>query len=321
MYSAHESRLKSCTPPSCTQKSCSLASSTVTTSSSPNMNSQVSADVFHPPATGRTAGTDSDENASGTVMPATLGSSNLSVIAGQVPVSANPHPRGAKPMSCCRNVVRSSSAKTKFSSQRHSDTLSTAAAVQHGTKSLTSGAGPGVARVRRWHIAVTAATCSSHGSSAFRAPPSDMSSSTVATSSPVSTISAAKNLSSARMSVHTSPVLILKPHAIGVKSTRSSKNVAFRTLSSPMTRPSQKHADASISCARRQHAGNAAGFGRWSSCLCMPTSQVIVTLGTCLRQSVLRYSASEVATSAITRTYRTARVSHPAESVTEYVTR
>ena len=292
-------------------------SSTVTASSSAKRNSQVVADVFQPPATGRTSGTDSEENASGTVIPATLGRSSLSVIAGHVPVSANPHPNGANPMSCCKNVVRVSSAKMKFSSQRHSDTLSTDAAVQHGTKSLTSGAGPGVARVRRWHMAVTASICSSHGNSAFRAPPSVMSSSTVATSSPVSTISSEKNLSSARMSVHTSPVLILKPQAIGVKSTRSLKNVALRTLSSPTTRPSQKHADASISCARRQHAGKAAGFGRWSSCLCMPTSQVIVTLGTCLMQSVLRYAASEVATSAMTRTYRTARVSQPAESTTE----
>ena len=195
--------------------------------------------------------------------------------------------------------------------------MSFAAAEQHGTKSVTSGAGPGAVRVRRWHIATAVSIWSSQGRVSSSAPPSEMSSSTVATSVTLPTSSMASSVmndSNARASVHTSPVLTWNPHAIGVNACKSRKNVAFLALSSPTTAPSQKHAAASISETTKQHAGKAAGLGRCFLCDCIPTSHVIAAAGTWRRHICRRYAGSDVATRAMTRTNRSARVTHPSES-------
>ena len=260
------------------------------------------------PATGRISGTPSTVNASGSAK-------RSSSTAGHVPVSANPQPSGANPTSCRKNVERSP--PSARSSHRHEDALSFAAAEQHGTKSVTSGAGPGAVRVRRWHIATAVSIWSSQGRVSSSAPPSEMSSSTVATSVTLPTSSMASSVmndSNARASVHTSPVLTWNPHAIGVNACKSRKNVAFLALSSPTTAPSQKHAAASISETTKQHAGKAAGLGRCFLCVCIPTSHVIAAAGTWRRHICLRYAGSDVATRAMTRTNRSARVTHPSES-------
>ena len=100
----------------------------------------------------------------------------------------------------------------------------------------------------------------------------------------------------------------------------ASKNSALCLLNSPITAPSQKHAAASISDTTKQQAGNAEGFGRSDPCMCMP-SHAAVAVGTWRKHSWRRYSGSEVATSATTRMNRAAVISHPAASVTVYVTR